>query len=35
MPERCHAFVSEGETVLAHGGVSLEEVIVPFVKIVK
>ncbi|MFC2055060.1 BREX-3 system phosphatase PglZ [Chloroflexota bacterium] len=35
MPEQCHAFVSEGETVLAHGGISLEEVIVPFVKIEK
>jgi hypothetical protein len=35
MPEQCHAYVGEGEIVVAHGGVSLEEVIVPFVKIEK
>lgn len=27
-----HAFVSTGETVVAHGGISIEEVIVPLVK---
>lgn len=27
------AFVSEGEEVVSHGGISLEEVVVPFVRI--
>ncbi len=27
------AFINEGDTILAHGGVSIQEVIVPFVKI--
>lgn len=35
MPEKCNAYVNEGVTVLAHGGASLEEVIVPFIKIEK
>jgi hypothetical protein len=33
MPEKYHAYVSEDELVVAHGGASLEEVIVPFVRI--
>ena len=35
MPEKYHAYVSEGELVVAHGGASLEEVVVPFVRITK
>jgi hypothetical protein len=33
MPEKYHAYVREDEVVVAHGGASLEEVIVPFVRI--
>ena len=35
IPEKNNAYVSEGEIVVAHGGASLEEVVVPFVRIEK
>lgn len=35
MPERNQAYISENEIAVAHGGASIEEVIVPFVKIEK
>ena len=35
MPEKNQAYVSENEVVVAHGGATIEEVIVPFVKIEK
>ncbi len=33
LPERS-AFVKVGERIVAHGGVTLEEVIVPFVRVI-
>ncbi len=35
MPEKNHAYISENEIVVAHGGATLEEVVVPFVRIKK
>ena len=35
MPEKNHAYISENEIVVAHGGATIEEVVVPFVKIEK
>ena len=35
MPKMYHAFIAENEIVVAHGGATIEEVVVPFVKIEK
>jgi hypothetical protein len=35
MPEKNHAYINENEIVVAHGGATIEEVVVPFVKIEK
>ena len=35
MPEKDHAYISENEIVVAHGGATIEEVVVPFVRIEK
>lgn len=42
LPEKFHvllakdslAFVNKGETIISHGGISMEEVIVPFIKVI-
>lgn len=35
MPEKNHAYISEDDIVVAHGGASIEEAIVPFIRITK
>ena len=35
MPKGRHAFVPSGQVVVTHGGISIDEVIVPFIRIVK
>jgi len=35
MPEKNYAYISENEIVVAHGGATIEEVVVPFVRIEK
>jgi len=35
MPEGRNAFAPNGEVVVTHGGVSIDEVIVPFIQVTK
>jgi len=35
MPAKREAFATSGEIVVTHGGISIDEVIVPFIRIAK